>query len=1657
MMDDTNSNAAVNAAPESDPTGSQEASAAPAVATPAVSARKGADWVIGILLILVLAVGAYLRLSGINWDDDSYNHPDERFLIDTTVNLQPVKSLGDYFNTAQSTLNPNNRSAPWYVYGTFPLMLVRYVGEWIKQVDWHGIKIIGRSLSALLDLGTVLLVFLIGTFLYNRRTGLLAAAFSAFAVLQIQQSHFYTVDLYANFFITLAIFFAAWLLARTRRGLEPAGAAGGAFSTAQVRSFFSGPWLWLSLLFGAALGLAMASKVNSLPVAFMLPLAVVIYMARYPFSEWQQRGARPLLYLILAGAASLIVFRCVQPYSFSGPAFYNISINPKWLKNLQDLVAFSSRDVDYYPPAYQWARRPIWFSFENLVQWGFGTPLGLLSWAGFLFAAWRMIKGEWREHLLLWAWTAVYFTWQSLPFNPSMRYQLPVYPILAIFAGWLVIRLWDEASARRWKWLRAAVGLIGAGVLVAAGLYAFAFVQIYQRPLTRVEASRWIFQNLPGPVTLQIQPAGAASGAGSLTNQPLSIPYDNLIYADNPYQQVFVAKTAGNLISLHLPHVITRQVSNEARTLTLTIESIPPGSRAQASVELSPDVFNDQGLPGQDLTLTLDQPLPLAKEAQYNLTVQLSNGAGMISLLGTALANEGAWDDGLPYRIDGYDAFGGMYTGGLNFDMYDDDDNKKLARFENILNEAEYIAISSNRQYGTLTRLPERFPLSTTYYRSLLGCPADKNLIACYYTAQPGMYTGSLGFTLVKVVQSDPSIGPFRINDQFAEEAFTVYDHPKVLIFKKTSAYSPEKAAAILEGVDLSKVIKIPPGKAGSFPSDLMLPISRWVGQVQGGTWASLFNPDALINRFPGLAAVVYYLALFLLGLAAYPWVRLALPGLADRGYPLARLSGVLLFSYLAWLGGSYGISVTRGMLSLVMLGVVVIGGGFAWRQWPDLKQEWRSQRRLFLIVEGVALAAFLIELGIRLGNPDLWHPSYGGEKPMDFSYFNAVLKSTTFPPYDPWFAGGYLNYYYYGFVLAGMLVKWIGITPSVAYNLVLPGFFMMVALGAFSIGWNLFSRVQTGEEDGPRFRLDRPVWIGLASLFGTLILGNLGTVRMIWYGWQKLVAQPDLFDKANVLTRWLWAAQGFVKWLGGAALPYSTGQWYWIPSRAIIPEAGNEITEFPFFTFLYADPHAHLFALPVALLAIAWALSAFLARGRWGEADQKYSWLSRVCSFALAGLTVGALYPANTWDFPTYLVLCVAALAAAVWPSTAGPFHRRAAILAGYLAALIGISLLLYRPFFQWWGQAYNSVELWKGHHTAIWSYLVHWGLFLFLIISWMTAETIDWMARTPLSSLKRIAPYLAWLQAGIVLAGAVIVGLVFIGVEIGWFVLPLAIWAAVLLFKPQNSDAKRAVLFLVGTALTLTLVVEVVVLKGDIGRQNTVFKLYVQAWLMFAVSAAAAMGWTWALMPRWSARLQLGWTAGLVGLVAGAALVPMMAGSAKIQDRMAPQAPHTLDGMAYMAFSQYGDAAQGGEYTQMDISQDYLAIRWMQQHVKGSPVIVEAHTVEYRWGNRFTIYTGLPGVVGWSWHQRQQRALIVPESWITDRIAEIENFYITPDPQEALAFLRKYNVRYVIVGLQEHLYYSGPGLEKFAAMNGAGLQRVYQAQDTAIYEVTP
>jgi uncharacterized membrane protein len=115
----------------------------------------------------------------------------------------------------------------------------------------------------------------------------------------------------------------------------------------------------------------------------------------------------------------------------------------------------------------------------------------------------------------------------------------------------------------------------------------------------------------------------------------------------------------------------------------------------------------------------------------------------------------------------------------------------------------------------------------------------------------------------------------------------------------------------------------------------------------------------------------------------------------------------------------------------------------------------------------------------------------------------------------------------------------------------------------------------------------------------------------------------------------------------------------------------------------------------------------------------------------------------------------------------------------------------------------------------------------------------------------------------------------------------------------------------------------------------------------------------------------------------------------------------------------------------------------------VDGTPVIVEAHTPFYRWGSRISVNTGLPAVIGWDWHQTQQR--LPYQAQIQQRIAEVASLY-TGGTEQARAVIDRHGVRYIVVGQVERLYYPGPGLAKFESM--PGITKVF-AGETAIYRV--
>ena len=464
------------------------------------SERWKAATSLGVLLAILL-VGGYLRFTNLNWDEGEWIHPDEAHMQQTLAAIRMPDRFSLYFDTHNSSLNVRN-SGKTYSYGTLPLFLTRMTAEWLNHACDEppdrlgraiaslliGFKIarcspgtftsiysalVGRAFSALADLGTLCLIYLIGRRLYDRATGLLAAGLWALTVLSIQQAHFFTVDSMMCFFTTLVAYFSA-------------------------RASQSESWFDFGLA-GLATGLAAACKINAALAALLVVLAAVsrIISADHASRLTPHALGSLFLRLCLAGLLSLIAFRIAQPYAFEGPGFFGVRFSPGWLNRLYQIRVVQSGVLDM-PSGRQWAHRaPILFSWGNMVIWGMGLPLGLSAWIGWAVAGIELFRGRF-VHLILWGWATVMFLYMSCRWVKSVRYILFLCPMFVLLAAYLLVRICCASSRWRRRAGFAIVALVVAGTLFWAG----AFFSIYLRSHTRLVASRWIYANIPIGSTL---------------------------------------------------------------------------------------------------------------------------------------------------------------------------------------------------------------------------------------------------------------------------------------------------------------------------------------------------------------------------------------------------------------------------------------------------------------------------------------------------------------------------------------------------------------------------------------------------------------------------------------------------------------------------------------------------------------------------------------------------------------------------------------------------------------------------------------------------------------------------------------------------------------------------------------------------------------------------------------------------------------------------------------------------------------------------------------------------------------------------------------------------------------------------------------------------
>jgi len=393
---------------------------------------------------------------------------------------------------------------------------------------------------------------------------------------------------------------------------------------------------------------------------------------------------------------------------------------------------------------------------------------------------------------------------------------------------------------------------------------------------------------------------------------------------------------------------------------------------------------------------------------------------------------------------------------------------------------------------------------------------------------------------------------------------------------------------------------------------------------------------------------------------------------------------------------------------------------------------------------------------------------------------------------------------------------------------------------------------------------------------------------------------------------------------------------------------------------------------------------------------------------------------------------------------------------------------LLAFKPFLDSYQTPVSGVSA-APETTPLHQYLAHFGILAALVGAWLLLLLLRALRAFHFDRALRAADaagyrrqltlsYFTFAAAGLVLACGVLaeLGHPFIAALLPVFAVVVYLALRELRLQRPDGGVRLFILTLVGLGLGLSIGVDLVTINGDIQRMNTVFKFYLHTWVVFGLAAAFAawyllfVVWLPALLqtrrslPRVVARAGI---AGLAALLAAAVLYPLAGTPSRLEDRFL-ELPRTLDGMAFMQQAVFHEA--NGEIT---LAHDYEGIQWLRANVQGTPPIVEGRSPLYRWGGRFSIYTGLPAVLGWDWHEVQQRGAL--RILVDERAREVDAFYADPDAEQALSFLARHEVAYVILGQVERFYYPTAGLAKLEAGLEGVLHPVYSNPGLVIYEV--
>lgn len=839
------------------------------------------------------------------------------------------------------------------------------------------------------------------------------------------------------------------------------------------------------------------------------------------------------------------------------------------------------------------------------------------------------------------------------------------------------------------------------------------------------------------------------------------------------------------------------------------------------------------------------------------------------------------------------------------------------------------------------------------------------------------------------------------------------------------------------------------------------------------------------------LNVVWWSMLVFLFGIGVFPLTARIFGKFGTGGFIISQALGIILTSLVIWTF-TY-MQITRFNLPCV-IGVYAVIAAACWGIKP-LRKAALAKLSEPVFVERAVLeeTAFVVIFCLMCYFKGFLSEINGQEKYMDYGFILSMLRNDTLPAKDMWLSGNSINYYYFGQFLWALVIKCSMIKPAIAYNIAMCTATALPFAMAFSFGTMLIeTAIQHGFHDSPI-----PKYLG-----GTLTAFAVS----IWGNSHSFFYDPDSIGN-NIVP--VFAKLGCE--VGDYKNFFYPDSTRYIGYNPKITNAGGDFTieEFPFYSYLIGDLHAHVISMMIVLV-IACLMLAFINSAAYpdgaemklkrtlanlkpgGRLAEEFK-LTLSLPFILSAVLLGVAQMTNYWDFLFYFIfismasLIVNVRISKVFTDLWGAIYfvmNTAFILSFYLLSgsdpLLLISLEAILMVFAYLFSVLDPCALTR----------TSFQMSFMFTVAHVAALPFNLKFDMISNSLSRVVNNSTVYQLFILWGTHVIISVVFfIWVLVtknyrlsggkgkastsgdvvtedmnhnGWT-------NPVQKFFGTRNIADVFICGIVVVGIMFIIAPEIFYVKDIYTdgylRSNTMFKFTFAAFIMLSEAmcyAATRLIWFVNKKGLYSTPALI---TGFVSIIL--MVIPGHYTLAALQQRNDGLSYTGLDGTTYIETHQSPDFYEeyGGNLT------SYLkAAEWFNENVKGSPVICEGYGDSYTDRCIISAYTGLPTVFGWQTHEwlwrygsivdkETAKTVEDPEDLVLHKLiyprqGDIDTIYESEDPELIRSVINKYDIRYIVLGGLEFSQFDGDNTDLFYDMFG---EPVFTYEDLLIFKVTP